>query len=465
MLVKNSTIYGVTAIIRGVLGFLVISVYTRLMVPAEYGDYAVIIAVISLIDALGFMWLRHTLMRHIKYDRDDSHYLSNIVIIYIIVALLCLAASFLTSMFFRPTNTGLFILIGILIIFEASSNFIIFFVRMKLQNRLFFIISILKPLVTLVSGAVFLHMGYGIKGALFGILVSAVICTLSGVFSPYLRNTKLSFYDRKTAVSILLFGTPLIIASSMQFAVKATDRVLIELFIGGDATGLYSVAQDIPLKIMVLIMSSIHLAAYPLAVKKLEDEGIDACREQLAVNFTLLLAISLPTLIGLCVLAPGFITIVVGEEFRKFTVGNIVYFSLIAFINCLSQFYFALSFQLSKRTKLLVIPFSIALLVNLGVGYIGILQIGVMGAAVGSFLAYVILLAVIIFTSRQVFPMVVPFVDSIKIIISSMIMGAVLLHFRNMEGILTLLLSITTGTLIYFALLFVMNVAGVRRGK
>jgi O-antigen/teichoic acid export membrane protein len=49
----------------GILAFLAIPLFSRLLEPAEYGRYALAVAAVTLINALLFQWLRLSLVRYL----------------------------------------------------------------------------------------------------------------------------------------------------------------------------------------------------------------------------------------------------------------------------------------------------------------------------------------------------------------------------------------------------------------
>jgi O-antigen/teichoic acid export membrane protein len=467
MLVKNSIIYGLVSILRGIVTFLAISAYTRLLSPAEYGNYAILVAIVGFVDSFAFLWIRHTMMRHITYGDDGMNveYLTNSLILYTLMAVISVViGGAISPIFFDSTQDKIFLvsILAALIVLEAASNFVTFFARIRLLNSLFSFLNVAKPLLSLMAGAWLVYLGYGVNGAIYGMLAGSLVCTIVGIiYTSDLKKARHSLYSKRTISNIILFGAPLILAMSVQFAISVTDRFLLKILISDEVTGMYSVAQDLPMKLLVLIMSSIHLAAYPIAVKKFEQGGIPACKKQLSDNITLLYAISFPALVGMCVLAPGLINILIGEAFREFTIKYMAYFAVIAFLNCLIQFYFVLSFQLSKKTGLLVWPFLISLLINLAVSYFGILKIGVWGAILGAFAAYLFLLIAVILISRKIFPMPFPLKPILQITLASAVMGGILLLLSG-EGLLNLIISIIIGLIIYAGLIIGLNVANSR---
>lgn len=469
MLVKNSLIYGATAALSGLFAFLVIAVYTRMLSPGEYGHYSVAVAIITFTDAFVFLWVRQSILRHVKprHHKDDAAYLANAFLLYSGLAAACIllapVAMKLWSLHDPSTPSFLYIL-GLLSAAEAASNLVILLARVRLRHNAFFILTVLKPGLTLGLGVILVKMGYGVAGALYGMLASLIICIAVGTSgNKEIRHPHLELKSRAIINDILAFGLPLVLALSIQSAIRITDIMLIGAMLGLSATGLYAAAQDLPSKILMLLMSSIHLAAYPLAAQALDHEGVEACRTQLRSNFTLLVGLSLPAAVGLAVLSPLFAHYFVGPEFRGFVGRNMGWFVAISFMNSIVQYYFILAFNLSRKNKSIMLPFIGAWLVNLAVGYVGIRMMGIMGAAVGSFTAYAFLLTVVVAMSRRVFPLPIPWKNLFHITVASLAMACVVFFFEHQTAYpLQLVVCIFVGALTYAGVLYGFNTAHVR---
>jgi O-antigen/teichoic acid export membrane protein len=69
-LLSHAAIYLVARGLPGIIAFLAIPLFTRLLDPADYGRYALVLATASLINALLFQWLRLSLLRYLPAYQD-----------------------------------------------------------------------------------------------------------------------------------------------------------------------------------------------------------------------------------------------------------------------------------------------------------------------------------------------------------------------------------------------------------
>src|SRR5687768_1010555 len=69
---SHAAIYLVARGVPGVVAFLAIPLFTRLLDPAAYGRYALVIATVATLNALLFQWLRLSLSRYLPAYAGDE---------------------------------------------------------------------------------------------------------------------------------------------------------------------------------------------------------------------------------------------------------------------------------------------------------------------------------------------------------------------------------------------------------
>src|SRR4051794_22260988 len=68
---SHTAIYLVARGVPGIVAFLAIPVFTRLLTPDQYGRYALMLATVSVMNALLFQWLRLALVRYQPAYQDE----------------------------------------------------------------------------------------------------------------------------------------------------------------------------------------------------------------------------------------------------------------------------------------------------------------------------------------------------------------------------------------------------------
>ena len=68
---KHAAVYLVARGVPGIVSFVAIPLFTWLLTPAQYGQYALIIAAVLIGNALFFQWVRLSLLRYLPAHQDD----------------------------------------------------------------------------------------------------------------------------------------------------------------------------------------------------------------------------------------------------------------------------------------------------------------------------------------------------------------------------------------------------------
>lgn len=70
MLIKHIFSYFISRGLTGIINFVAIALYTRMLTTADYGEYALIVATAGFINAILFQWIRLVLLRFLsKYKK------------------------------------------------------------------------------------------------------------------------------------------------------------------------------------------------------------------------------------------------------------------------------------------------------------------------------------------------------------------------------------------------------------
>ena len=67
----HAAVYLLARGLPGIVAFLAIPLFSRLLEPADYGRYALVMASVGVLNALLFQWLRLSLVRYLAAYRDD----------------------------------------------------------------------------------------------------------------------------------------------------------------------------------------------------------------------------------------------------------------------------------------------------------------------------------------------------------------------------------------------------------
>ena len=208
-------------------------------------------------------------------------------------------------------------------------------------------------------------------------------------------------------------------------------------------------------------MMVVYLAAFPIAVRAWEQQGRAAAQDRMRSNASLLLAVGVPCVIGLALLAPGIAHCFLGAGFRS-AAGIMPMVALGTFLAGFKAYHFDAAFQFAHRTVHQVWIVLIAAVANVALNLALIPALGINGAALASVLAYVVSLGLTAAVGRRYFVLPMPMRATGQVVLAGLVMGLVLWPFRDRQGAFALAAQISGGAVLYAGMLFATNFLGLR---
>jgi len=463
MLLRHSFIYLFARGISGVINFFALALYTRLLSPEEYGHYALVIAGVGLANAVLFQWLRLGLLRFLPaYKEKREVFLSTLLVAFWrLVGVTGLLGGATLLLVTDPVVRGLLVLgVGLLWV-QAWFELNLTLVRSQLSPKLYGLLAIAKAALSLTLGGLLAYLGFGAFGLLGGMIFGTLLPALWATVHEW-KGIRFDLVNKRIFRELLVYGLPLTATFALSFVVSSSDRFLLGWLKGSEATGLYTAGYNLAQQSLGTLMMVVNLAAYPLATQALEQKGKEGARSQLSHNAIALLAIGLPAMVGLAVLAPNVAGVVLGKAFRKMAAALIPWVAFGVFLSCMRAYHLDLAFQLSRHTVGQIWVALGAAVVNLGLNLWWIPRLGLMGAAYATVVAYAVALGISLFLGRRLFSMPFPTKEAFKIGLAVAGMGGVLWPLRGFRGIGALVAQIACGVVVYGVLLLGFNVADVR---
>jgi O-antigen/teichoic acid export membrane protein len=459
---SHAAIYLIARGLPGILAFLTIPLFTRLLKPEEYGRYALVLATVMLLNALLFQWLRLSLVRYLPAFKDDPARLKSTLIS--VTAVLILAMGPIAAVIamlpvdprWRAVAFPCWALLAVQAMFELCNEYS----RAILKPWQYMGLQVTRSGSIIILGVLLIERGAGWWGPLIGMTAGMA----AGVIWAYRKDWLDARFqlDNQVLRQICQYGIPLSITVALTVVISSSDRFLIAHYLGEAAAGLYSVAVDFTAQTLTLLMLVINLAMFPIAVRAFEHNGRDAAQEAMKSNASLLMAVGLPCVVGLTVLAPGIAHCFLGKEYRIAAVSIIPLIALGTFVAGLKAYHFDAAFQFAHRTIYQVWIVLFAAVVNLVLNVIAIPHWGINGAAVASVLAFVVSIVLTVWLGRRHFELPFPPRACAVVLLASAVMGAMLYPMRNHIGAIALSAQIIAGAIVYAGILLSCNFLELR---
>ncbi|AWN54200.1 polysaccharide biosynthesis C-terminal domain-containing protein [Methylobacterium sp. 17Sr1-1] len=259
------------------------------------------------------------------------------------------------------------------------------------------------------------------------------------------------------------YGLPIVAANLVYQLMPFANRWAVAGAAGFAEAGYFSLAADIGGRIFSTLGAALDLLLFQIAVLAAETHGHEAGEEQVARNGAVVLALILPSAAGFWALAPALEAIAVPEAFR----GHFVTYTLLLLpgLLALALMNFALNpiFQIRRRTLPLVAAGGIGALVNVVAALALAGPYGPHGIAAAQSLGFV---AAMLFLGIRALTgpgrLRMSWRDPLAVLLATGAMTVAILPLRGLSPWLALPACIVTGGLVYGALVWCFDIAGLR---
>ena len=400
MVLRYSLHYLIARGIPALVNFLAIAVYTRLLSPDAYGRYILVLAGVNIANLTVFQWLRLSLVRYLPaYQEQEGVLLGTIGRIYLIlmagVGVLGGVAGLIVGGEWRSL-----VLVAVLLLWmQAWFELNVELLRARLQTRAYGWAMGVRSVGALALGTLFILGGLGAFGPLLGLVLSMAVVGLGFAYRHW-RTVKLQL-DNERLFPLLRYGLPLAGTLILSYIVSVSDRFLIAWLLDEAQAGIYAAGYDLANQPVILLMSIVNLAAYPLIVQVWEHEGEASAQAYLVRNLRLLLIVGVPATVGLAMLARPFGELVLGASFHSAS-AVVPLIALGTLLDGLRVYHTDLAFHLGQRTTRQLQIILWVFLINLGLNLLWIPHMGIRGAAWATVVAYGMALILSIWQGRNI---------------------------------------------------------------
>lgn len=458
--------YGPATLIPAVTSFISVYIFTRIVSPDQYGTYALVMSVGLLSQSLFFYWLHVSTTRFIAravLDQRLQQLTWTSTILYLFAAG-ALVAVYTTSIQLLPLTPALrwSLLLGVpLVLTRALAALNQSFNRGQMLFVRFNVVECVQAIVGFCAGIALVKMSsLGGDGIIVGLTIGALAASTPAIAAAW--QTRSVSFSREQARTLLAFGLPLTAANAMNYVLGTSDRLLVEHYLDSAAVGVYAVSYSIADRTLSLLFMGVTMAAFPLAIAKLEHEGREAARNQLYDTGTLLLALTVPACAGFVAANEHIVAVLVGKQFQAHALKITPWIVGATLLGGLQAHFFDHAFHLARRTDMFVWTKGPAVLVNVVMNMVLLPRIGIMGAAYATVGGYAVSLIGSIVWGRRVFPIRFPFRPALEILAASVIMAVCIRILNLPRNLIGLTATVSLGIIIYLAAAVALNIAGLR---
>lgn len=434
--------------------------------PAEFGRFALALAVAMVVQTLVFDWLRLGAIRFYSETTAQERPALRATLdmaFGILIALLAVVGGVVLTRFKFELSPDLLALALATVVANAMFDYSTALARARFRDGLYARLVVLKNLLALalIGGGAwwFQSAQMALAGGMLS-LGGSVLLLRGALTDP---DTGLRQACPRLARDMAVYGLPLIAANFLYLLIPLANRWLVTRAYGFAETGQFSLAYDIGLKGIGAIGSALDVVLFQIAVRAHEKDGADEAQQQIASNMTVVLAILLPACLGVWMTLPSIEALMVPSAYH----GAFRHYQALMLPGLFAMTFalFAVNpiFQIANRTLPVIVAALIACLADMTLviwlphdddaSFYAAAQAGAFVAALAALLAFATA-----FTAHWPRPR-----DLGAIALAACAMLALLWPMQALSpGALTLLAQVGLGGALYVAIVLGLDVAGLR---
>ena len=401
-LAKDSFIYGAARISTAFVGLFLLPVYTRVFSPSDYGVIDIITPTMMILTIITGLRIGSGVARYYYETEGEQRrvLLSTGLFLYLAVPLpVCVCCYFFTerisqALFSSPTYgwaISLALFTVLLDIFSTYFLLIFRFQRAALQYGILTLGRFLLGAFLSIYFVVYLHKG--VEGVFLGMFLAALLFTI--IEFIIIRKNLTFAFSKLYARDILYYSVPLIPLGLTGWFRTYIHRFMLIPLIGLAAVGIFGSATRIS-SVILMITASINLAWAPFSMSVLHDENHKVIYSKLLTYYTI--ALSAVTLI-VTLFAYELVHLLTAPDYW----GASSLIGLLAVAQVFNGIFVLIGIGLLivKKTYLTTVSYLTGVIIGIICLIVLVPQIGVMGAAIATFVSSVISVGVILYLAQR----------------------------------------------------------------
>lgn len=453
-------------LLQAAVGFGSILVFTRLLTPDEFGQYALAFSVMTLSHTLLFTWLEAAMARFWAAQKDAASLADHYATIY--RAFAWLAAVFIPAaaigLLLWPAGNGVkwAAAAGLSAILARSLVRIIQERRRAAGEVAASVrLDMMQSGGGFAFGAGFALLGLGGSAPLLGLFVAATLC-MPFALPKELKAAGGGRLDLNRLKDYAAYGFPVSAAMILAIVLATSDRFLIAAFLDEASVGAYHAAYSLSNRTLDIMFLWLGAAGGPALVMALERGGPEELRRAAREQVSTILLVTVPAAAGLALVARPLAEVMVGEGLRAASAQVTPWIALAGFFGGLATHYLLQAFTLGHRTRLLLLASCVPVVANLSLNIWLIPRFGLIGAAWATAATYAFAAAAYWTLGRRSMRLPLPLGTLAKTLAATGAMALAVIAVPAFGGVVELVLKALAGAVVYAVAALALDIARVR---
>jgi O-antigen/teichoic acid export membrane protein len=404
-LARHSAIYGIGGLVSRILATVLLPLYTHYLPPSAYGQVEIVTAATAVLAIALQMGIASAFFRFYFDAKEAAEKLTVVRTSFWFTMAMSTVGLALGIAFAGPISHWLglghqpWLVRAGAVGLWAQTNYqqLTALFRVEERSTAYAIASVANVLVTVAAMVLFVAVfHWGAVGLVVGNFTGTLIVYL-GLLAYRTEQLGLEF-DRSLLRQMQRFGMPLVPSALALWMINFIDREFVSWYKGNAEVGVYSVAVRIASVITFVLIA--FRTAWPAFAYSIEDDR--EARRTYSFVLTYLLAFASWAALGLGALAPWWTELLADPKYQRAEKG----IALLAFSGAIYAGYtvLAIGSGRARRTQLNWVVSGVGAAVNVALNFWLVPRYGMVGAAISTVAAYVVLFGGMTLYAQHVYP-------------------------------------------------------------
>lgn len=398
LFVENFLAYGLINVLNKFIPLLLLPVITRLLSsPAAFGVYDMFHLIIGFGSPLAMLGIYDAMFREYfeKEDQEYSHNVTttanylNLVSSFVVSSVLFIFNGPFSKLFFNTPIHGNIVMFSAVALMITNSHTIVSApTRIENRRKIFVFSGLLTSLSYYVLAVILIYLGYSYLGMIYASIISSTL--LLGFFwilnKDYFLKGK---FDKDVAKELLKIGIPLVPTFLIYWVYNSMDKIMISNMIGIEEVGIYAIGARIA-SVGMLIYAAFAGGWQYFSFSTMKE------KDQVAINSKVFEYLGAVSFISVFFIYP-FVRPVYEFLFTPSYYGGIavvIYLYLSPLLLMIFQV-IQNQFLVIKKSYWISLTLSLGAITNVLLNWFFIPVMGIEGAALATFIGYIVSVIVI----------------------------------------------------------------------
>lgn len=390
---KNSLIIMISEITLKLKGFIFLPLVTKTFGTVNYGVWAQVGIIQSLINPLVVMGLDSASTRFVSGQSKEkiaqsftTIYLYIIIVSCILGAGIIVLAPTIAELFFeRRENAKFVVLCAAAILSGVLLSMLRCYFRILDQAKRFTVMRIVESLLPVIPLIIILALGMSLFTLISAVIFTNFIIILLFIF-PLLKLVGFKRPDFRILPGFLKYGAAIMPAGYAMWILNASDRLFVAKFCGLSELGVYSSVYALGYMVINLFFNPFWVMYPARAAELYNSNKVEQLSQLYRKSTKIVLSLMVPAMFSLSLLGKPFMRVLTTEEFVHG--GSLMVYVTLGYNFHMLASYFSINLGLAKKPIFSTINLYICASTNLVLNYFLIRAHGILGAAIATCISF-----------------------------------------------------------------------------